>query len=116
MIKASWCFWVYSRPLRIKGDETCTFDSFDLPDNTNNHVSVTGRYRETIIPDFPPELVTVKFILGTPPYPEPSSSSEVSKRTKLLKDVKKEMKEHGDMVMLPVSYPSFVTSCFRMLC
>lgn len=70
----------------------------------------TDRYRETIIPDFPPELVTVKFILGTPPYPEQSSISERSKRTKLLKDVSKEMKEHGDMVMLPVSCPYLVTS------
>ncbi|KIR36347.1 hypothetical protein I352_01295 [Cryptococcus deuterogattii MMRL2647] len=59
-------------------------------------------YRETIIPDFPPELVTVKFILGLPPYPEQSSSSELSKRAKLLKDVNKEMKKHGDMVMLPM--------------
>lgn len=40
MIKASWCFWVSSRQLRTKADETCTFNPLGLLDDTDNHVSV----------------------------------------------------------------------------
>ncbi|WVQ80546.1 hypothetical protein IAT38_002651 [Cryptococcus sp. DSM 104549] len=59
-------------------------------------------YRKVIIPDFPPDLVTVKFILGTPAYPENSISSEAVQRSKLLSKVGAEMAEHGDMVILPM--------------
>jgi hypothetical protein len=63
---------------------------------------LTGRYRQVILPDFPKHLVTVKFIIGTPPFPEAPFSSEAVERTKLLSRVNAEMQEHGDMVMLPV--------------
>ncbi|KAK8858457.1 hypothetical protein IAR55_002684 [Kwoniella newhampshirensis] len=59
-------------------------------------------YRRVIIPDFPKDLVTVKFILGTPAYPEKPISQEALDRTKLLTRVREEMSEHGDMVMLPM--------------
>jgi hypothetical protein len=62
------------------------------------------RYREIILPDFPKHLVTIKFILGTPALPEKPISSEAVARTKLMGKVNQEMAEHGDMVMLPVSY------------
>lgn len=54
------------------------------------------------MPDFPKDLVTVKFILGTPPLPEKPISSEAVTRSKLMAKVGAEMQEHGDMVMLPV--------------
>ncbi|ODO01524.1 hypothetical protein I350_06344 [Cryptococcus amylolentus CBS 6273] len=59
-------------------------------------------YRKEIIPDFPEDLVTVKFILGTPPFPNATTGPEIEKRDALLRDVRQEMKEHGDMVMLPM--------------
>ncbi len=55
-----------------------------------------------IIPDFPPSLVTVKFILGLPPYPEKPISHEAIDRSKLILTLKAEMAEHEDMVILPV--------------
>jgi hypothetical protein len=62
------------------------------------------RYRQVILPDFPKHLVTVKFILGTPPLPEAPISSEAVSRSVLMTKVNAEMQEHGDMVMLPVSH------------
>jgi hypothetical protein len=56
-----------------------------------------------ILPDFPKHLVTVKFILGTPPLPEKPISSEAVARTVLMREVEREMQEFGDMVVLPVS-------------
>ena len=63
-----------------------------------------GRYREIILPDYPKHLVTIKFILGTPPLPEKPLSSEAVARSKLMGKVNQDMAEHGDMVMLPVSH------------
>lgn len=62
------------------------------------------RYREIILPDYPKHLVTIKFILGTPPLPAKPLSSEGVERSKLMGKVNQEMAEHGDMVMLPVSH------------
>ncbi|OCF31309.1 hypothetical protein I316_07095 [Kwoniella heveanensis BCC8398] len=59
-------------------------------------------YREVILPDFPPDMFTVKFILGTPAYPENPVSQEAVARSMLLSKVEAEMEEHGDMVMLPM--------------
>jgi hypothetical protein len=67
-------------------------------------IVANGRYREIILPDFPKHLVTIKFILGTPPLPEKPLSSEAVSRTVLMGKVNQEMAEHGDMVMLPVSH------------
>lgn len=60
------------------------------------------RYRRVILPDFPSNLVTVKFILGTPGFPDKTAPQEGTDRATLLRSVRKEMKEHGDMVMLDV--------------
>ena len=57
-----------------------------------------------ILPDFPPSLVTVKFILGLPPYPEKPISQEALERSRFLREINAEMAEHGDMVMLPVNH------------
>ncbi|RXK41661.1 hypothetical protein M231_01161 [Tremella mesenterica] len=57
-------------------------------------------YRKVIIPDFPPELVTIKFILGTPAIPENPVGTEAVARSAALLRVKQEMKDHNDMVML----------------
>lgn len=54
------------------------------------------------IPDFPSNLVTVKFILGLPPYPAKPISSQAVQRSLFLRAIDAEMAEHGDMVMLPV--------------
>ena len=62
------------------------------------------RYRQEILPDFPPNLVTVKFILGTPAPVPRTQISETAARALLLRDVAKEMREHDDMVMLDVSF------------
>lgn len=62
-----------------------------------------NRYRRVILPDFPQDLVTIKFILGTPTRPEDPHSSEGVARAELMKEVKQEMEEQGDMVMLDVS-------------
>lgn len=62
----------------------------------------THRYRRVILPDFPPNLVTVKFILGLPPFPEKPISQEALQRSLFLRDIQQEMDEHGDMVLLPV--------------
>ena len=62
------------------------------------------RYRQVILPDFPKHLVTIKFILGTPPLPEKPISSEAVSRTVLMNKVNAEMQEFGDMVMLPASF------------
>ena len=62
------------------------------------------RYREIILPDYPKHLVTIKFIIGTPPLPAKPLSSEGVERSKLMGKVNQEMTEHGDMVMLPVSH------------
>ncbi|GFZ45356.1 hypothetical protein JCM24511_03082 [Saitozyma sp. JCM 24511] len=59
-------------------------------------------YRRVILPDFPPNLVTVKFILGLPPFPEKPISQEALQRSLFLRDIQQEMDEHGDMVLLPV--------------
>jgi hypothetical protein len=61
------------------------------------------RYRQVIFPDFPKHLVTIKFILGTPAYPEKPIGEEAINRSKLLARVKAEAQEHSDMVILPVS-------------
>jgi hypothetical protein len=61
------------------------------------------RYRKVILPDFPKSLVTVKFILGLPPYPEKPISQEALTRTQFLRTLQAENQEHGDMVILPVS-------------
>lgn len=47
--------------------------------------------------------MTVKFILGTPAYPDKPISQQGIDRSALLRSVNAEMKEHGDMVMLDVS-------------
>jgi hypothetical protein len=60
------------------------------------------RYREVILPDFPKDLVTVKFILGTPPYPEKPISNEAIARSRFLREIQAEMNEHKDMVLLPM--------------
>ena len=67
-----------------------------------DHADDGNRYRRVIIPDFPKHLVTIKFILGTPAYPEKPISQEAIDRSKLLREVEAEMEEFGDMVMLPV--------------
>lgn len=59
-------------------------------------------YRKVYFPDFPPSLVTTKFILGTPPYPARPVGQEAAARSLLLRELDKEQAEHGDMVMLPV--------------
>ncbi|WWC70617.1 uncharacterized protein I206_104568 [Kwoniella pini CBS 10737] len=59
-------------------------------------------YRQVVIPDFPKEQFTIKFILGTPAFPENPISQEAVARSVLLNKVEAEMKEHGDMVMLPM--------------
>ncbi|WVQ65931.1 uncharacterized protein L199_004109 [Kwoniella botswanensis] len=59
-------------------------------------------YRQVIIPDFPPDQFTIKFILGTPPYPENPISQEAVARSRLMNKVEAEMNEFGDMVMLPM--------------
>lgn len=63
----------------------------------------TRRYRKVVLPDFPKHLVTVKFILGLPPFPEKPVSQEAMERSAFLREIQKEMDEFGDMVMLPVS-------------
>ncbi len=52
-------------------------------------------------------MVTVKFILGLPPFPENPISQEAMDRSKLLAELNAENREHGDLVILPVSL------CFR---
>ncbi|WVR06229.1 hypothetical protein IAU60_003259 [Kwoniella sp. DSM 27419] len=59
-------------------------------------------YREVILPDFPPDKFTVKFILATPAYPENPISQEAVARSALLRRVELEMAEHNDMVLLPM--------------
>ncbi|WWC88817.1 uncharacterized protein L201_003730 [Kwoniella dendrophila CBS 6074] len=59
-------------------------------------------YRKVVIPDFPKEQFTVKFILGTPPYPQEPISEEAINRSRYLKKIRAEMDEFGDMVMLPM--------------
>ena len=61
-----------------------------------------ARYRQVVLPDFPKHLFTVKFILGTPAYPEKPISSEGVERSKFMREIQSEMKEHGDMIMLDV--------------
>lgn len=60
MIKASWCFWVSSRQLRTKADETCTFNPLGLLDDTNNHVSVNWQVPRDHHPGFPPRTCDSK--------------------------------------------------------
>lgn len=64
---------------------------------------MSSRYRRTIIPDFPPSLVTVKFILGLPPFPERPIGKEAVERSIFLRRIQAEADEHGDIVMLPAS-------------
>ena len=64
-----------------------------------------SRYRQVVLPDFPKHLFTVKFILGTPAYPEKPISSEGVERSKFMREIQAEMKQHGDMVMLDVCGP-----------
>ncbi|ORY31443.1 hypothetical protein BCR39DRAFT_526792 [Naematelia encephala] len=59
-------------------------------------------YRRVILPDFPPHLVTVKFILGLPPYPEKPISADAISRSQFLRQIHAEMDEFGDMVLLPM--------------
>lgn len=61
------------------------------------------RYRRVLLLDFPTSLVTVKFILGLPPYPENPISKEAVSRSALLRRVQKEAEEFNDIVILPVS-------------
>ena len=56
-----------------------------------------------ILPDFPPNLVTVKFILGLPPYPTSPIKQEAVQRSTYLRELEQENAEQGDMVILPVS-------------
>ena len=65
-------------------------------------VYADGRYRKVILPDFPSNLVTVKFILGTPAHVPKSDKEGAAARSRTMKDVIKEMKEHDDMIMLDV--------------
>ena len=60
-----------------------------------------------ILPEFPPNLVTIKFILGLPPLTEEPFDLEIDNgtvREMFLEEVEAEMEEHGDMVMLPVNH------------
>ncbi|KAL7422144.1 hypothetical protein Q5752_002787 [Cryptotrichosporon argae] len=59
-------------------------------------------YRRTVLPDFPPHLVTVKFILGLPPFPENPLSQEAVARSLLLARLHQENEDHGDLVLLPM--------------
>ncbi|WRT67640.1 uncharacterized protein IL334_004612 [Kwoniella shivajii] len=59
-------------------------------------------YRRVIIPDFPPDLFTVKFILGIPAYPENPLGPEAVSRSMLMNKIEAEMDRYGDMVMLPM--------------
>ncbi|KAK4685512.1 hypothetical protein P7C73_g4640, partial [Tremellales sp. Uapishka_1] len=59
-------------------------------------------YRRVILPDFPKHLVTVKFILGIPPFPESTLSQATIDRALLIRKVDEEMKEFGDIVVLPM--------------
>ncbi|WVW84505.1 hypothetical protein I302_106539 [Kwoniella bestiolae CBS 10118] len=59
-------------------------------------------YRQVVIPDFPSDQFTIKFILGTPPFPENPIGQEAIARTVLMNKVEAEMREFGDMVMLPM--------------
>ena len=56
-----------------------------------------------MIPDFPSHLVTAKFILAKPYYNESAIPPvpEADRRL-LLKKLELEMKEHKDIVMLPI--------------
>lgn len=56
-----------------------------------------------MLPDVPAHLITVKFILGLPPYPENPVSKEAMERSATLRQVQEEMDEFGDMVLLDVS-------------
>lgn len=58
------------------------------------------RYRNFILPEFPPELVTVKFILGRPPTPTKGGSW----KDLLNFNFEVEQAQYGDMVMLDVSF------------
>jgi hypothetical protein len=55
-----------------------------------------------ILPDFPSNLMSIKFILGTPPILIEPTPEEIDDRAKLLEDIQAEVREYGDMVMLPV--------------
>jgi hypothetical protein len=61
-------------------------------------------YRQVIFPDFPPNLVTTKFVLGLPPFAMKPFGEEADDRVRILKELHKEMEEHNDMIILPVSY------------
>lgn len=56
-----------------------------------------------MLPDIPSHLITVKFILGLPPYPENPVSKEAMERSTTLKQIRAEMDEFGDIVLLDVS-------------
>ncbi|TXT10010.1 uncharacterized protein COLE_03944 [Cutaneotrichosporon oleaginosum] len=59
-------------------------------------------YRRVVLPDFPPDLFTVKFILGQQAPVEGLNPSQRIASAKLTKDVQEEMAEFGDMVMLDI--------------
>ncbi|KAK1920534.1 hypothetical protein DB88DRAFT_503663 [Papiliotrema laurentii] len=100
--------------------------SFEEPDysllsGTQPHeigcdVPLKGRieaYRRVSCLISPRTLVTIKFILGTPTRPEDPHSSEGVARAELMKEVKQEMEEQGDMTheyfkWSPRSRPRFV--------
>lgn len=56
-----------------------------------------------MLPDFPSDLFTVKFILGQQAPVEGLNPGQRISRAKLAKDVQEEMAKFGDMVMLDVS-------------
>ncbi|GMK57377.1 hypothetical protein CspeluHIS016_0402110 [Cutaneotrichosporon spelunceum] len=59
-------------------------------------------YRHVVLPDFPSDLFTVKFILGQQAPTTGLKPEERIAKASLAKDVEKEMAEFGDMVMLDI--------------
>ncbi|WVO15803.1 hypothetical protein L204_103465 [Cryptococcus depauperatus] len=59
-------------------------------------------YREVIFPDFPPDLVTIKFILGAPSLHTKSTGPANYDDSRLMHNLEREIEGYGDIVILPV--------------